>query len=211
MRAMGVRRYPRVCALLALGAVLASAAAGCQDDPDDPDKGGIAGEGSPLINGPNGKLPANSSSPGLEPPVVTPAGAGGNAASAGSGSPTTGAPMAGAAANPATPGTMTMGGASGSPDVGASGAGGMAGGMSAAGSTPDPGQDAGMGDSGADDPCAEPGCGVDQPCGDSSLHCIKLELCDHAVCITTEAACQAKCDEPTCALLESYPEQVACN
>jgi hypothetical protein len=67
-------------------------------------------------------------------------------------------------------------------------------------------------DAGTSDPCAEPACGVDQPCGDSSLHCIKLDRCDHAVCIAPEDACMAECNTTTgCAILESYPEQIGCN
>jgi hypothetical protein len=73
------------------------------------------------------------------------------------------------------------------------------------------GADAGI-DAGAADPCAAaPECNLIVPCGDASLHCIALDGCDHPVCITVEAACQAQCSSDDCLVLESYPEQIRCN
>ena len=205
---MGVHGSLRLCALLVLGAGLAAGSA-CKDDPDDPESGGITGL---TKDGPNGKLPVQSSIPGLEPPVTTPrAGTTGGAAGSPA-SPTTGAGASSQNPNPGmTPGVGTAGGvAAGSGgETGAAGSGGFgnAAGAGAAGQMTDPmtGADAGMGD-----PCAKPTCGIDQPCDDGSLHCIKLDSCENAVCISTQAACQAECGTTSCAILESYPEQIGC-
>jgi hypothetical protein len=197
-------------ALVALAGVLVGmlAAAGCQEDPDrDPQVSGTAGEGARLLKDPQLTMPGDPLSPGLEPPVSND-GLDNAGASAG---PATPVPAAGSPSTtpPPTGAPIGAGGNGGS----ASGAAGM--GMSAAGSSAgEPmGEDRDAGtDAGSADPCeSAPECGLLAPCSDASLDCISLDACDHAVCIAVQAACQAQCGSDECAVLESYPEQIACN
>lgn len=58
-------------------------------------------------------------------------------------------------------------------------------------------------------------CGDHPACGVGGLscstgHCIAIEGCASAICIGTEQACRETCGTPSCAILESYPEQIAC-
>jgi len=205
---MRVWQGQKGCEVLALAGVLA--ALGCQADPDrDPQVGGIAGEGAKLLKDPQLTMPVDPSSPGLEPPSTD---GFGNAAGAGSAPTDPATPTASAGAPSTTPPPPAGGpiGAAGNAS-GAAGTGAAAG--SGAGGTGQPMSepgDAGT-DAGVADPCESPECGVSAPCSDSSLDCISLDACDHAVCISVQAACQAQCGSDDCAVLESYPEQIACN
>jgi hypothetical protein len=52
-------------------------------------------------------------------------------------------------------------------------------------------------------------CSLDTPCASGS--CISLVGCDSAICISGEEACELSCPaDSDCAILESYPEQIAC-
>jgi hypothetical protein len=208
MAAMGVRRCQKKCALLAFAAGLALA--GCRNDLDrDPKVGGNAGEGARLLlTDPQETKPVDPSSPGLEPPLGSAGTAAGPMTMNPGMTPPPGAPTGGSGAAPVSP--PASGGFAGAAAGGAGGANSAGSGAAAGGSggsaTTDPG------DAGASDPCAtEPECGLLAPACADSLHCIALEGCDHAICITVEAACLAECDSTECAVLESYPEQIACN
>jgi hypothetical protein len=202
MAGMGVRQSQKGCAILALAGALA-ALAGCRNDLDrDPQVGEIAGDGARLLKDPRLTLPVDPSTPGLEPPntgsMDMP---GGGAEGPIDREPPPNAPSAGGSAPVVPP-----------PTSGAAGAGGAGGNGASAGTggNTSPEIDAGT-DAGTANPCESPECGLLEPCSDASLHCISLAACDHAVCIAVEAACQAQCNSDECALLESYPEQIACD
>lgn len=210
MTGMGVRSWSRAFAVVALAAALGGL--GCKDG-DDGQDGVIAGNGANLQpkDGPVDETMIHSSSPGLEPPLTGPTdmqSPGMNVGSGGSGSDSFGNPSGAAAGAGGSMSTMgTAGGA-------APGASAGSGGNTAAGApaNEDPGaRDGGTADAGSDVCANAPECGLDAPCADSSQHCIALDLCSHPICISPEAACMAECNATECALLESYPEQIACN
>jgi hypothetical protein len=56
-----------------------------------------------------------------------------------------------------------------------------------------------------------PTCGVDTTCP-GSTSCIKLKTCPRPICASQESACALECGgSANCAVLESYPAQLACN
>jgi hypothetical protein len=183
---MGIGRLLLLCAL---GFALAA----CKDD-DDRAPGAAGGNLTPSDmggDGPTGHDPPDPSGPGVEPPGMD---------SEGNGS------LAGMGASP-----TTMPPASMEPDPAAQ-PGASAGTSGAAGDTAGtPAENDGDGGAAADECTALADCGVAAACT-GELHCIALPSCGGAAkCIAVEAACQRECSAPTCALLESYPEQVRCD
>lgn len=66
-------------------------------------------------------------------------------------------------------------------------------------SAPPPGVDCG----------AHPTCGAGGPfC--STGNCIAIVGCPSAICIDARQACEETCGTPSCRILESFPEQIAC-
>jgi hypothetical protein len=56
---------------------------------------------------------------------------------------------------------------------------------------------------------AHPTCGADGPfC--STGNCIAIVGCPSAICIDARQACEETCGTPSCLILESFPEQIAC-
>lgn len=47
-----------------------------------------------------------------------------------------------------------------------------------------------------------------KPC--STGMCFSLEGCESAICIDSDEACRLRCGNADCAILESYPAQIAC-
>jgi len=207
MAGMGVRQSQKGCAILPLAVVLA-ALAGCRNDLDrNPQVGEIAGDGARLLKDPLITRPIDPLGPGLEPPANPGMATGGANGGPDRGPMDPSGPSTGGSA-PVTPPPAS--GAAGAAAAGSGATAGGAGGGQSMVPVTDAGADAGT-DAGSADPCESPECGLFEPCSDASLHCIALNACDHAVCIAVEAACQAECNSDDCMLLESYPEQIACN
>jgi hypothetical protein len=59
--------------------------------------------------------------------------------------------------------------------------------------------------------CGEhPSCGLDGPACSEGRECISIVGCPAAVCISTVQACLETCGVSSCAVLESFPAQLAC-
>lgn len=175
---------------LALALMLAAGLSACEDDGDGGDGPAQGGEGRELLDdGANdsrlGDDQDDPSGPGVEPPVTTDdmnTSTGGQP-TAGSSDPTTGMPGNDGAAGQATPPPASM--------------------------------EDGDADAGTDDgySCADFAvCGAGNACTGAGEHCIVLSFCGaRPGCIDPEQACMIQCGTPSCALLESFPEQVRCN
>jgi hypothetical protein len=198
---MGVLRWTSVCAVLVLTAVLAGGA-GCRNDKSDDDKVNKTGP----LDVTHNKLPTDPGSPGLEPPNSTGNPATPGTATGGSSAPT--GMVMGSAGSPSSPMAGMSGGNTSAPGNAAGG-----GGSPAVTPSVDAGTvDGGSGDAGADDPCALPACGVDQPCTGTERQCIFLSGCPSAVCIDGIRACEIVCGgTDSCAIFESFPAQIGCN
>lgn len=159
-------------------------------DPGDPS----SSTPSTVQNQPvGGSDPGDPAGPGFEPPDTA-----GNDSAMEPSQPTAG--VGGTAGAPGTAGTggATTGATGGTPPppVGAADAGAAV------------ALDAG---DGGDAVCAElAACDAAAPC-EAALHCIVVSSCGGPRCIDPADACMLECGTTECALLESYPEQIACN
>jgi hypothetical protein len=130
-------------------------------------------------------------------------------------------PAAGTGTGPASTGTGSNNEGPSSPSRGSSGSspGGSVVGPSGGGGVVGPSGGGVNGPSSKADPkgsrgrlaCVEfASCNVDKPC-DGGLHCVRVDGCMSALCMSPKAACQANCGKNDCSILESYPAQVSCN
>jgi len=183
--------------LLALG--VPPGLSGCRhsDEQDNPPGGGSL-HVDPNDGPQDGTAKATPGSPGLEPPNTSGDSAAGAASPGVAGSPAAMSGGAGAMMQPEAP-------AAGSSSSAGSGEFGAV--TDAGAGAADAGTDAAT----AEEVCANaPDCGVLAPCSDSALDCIVVPSCMRAICIESQRACQLECGQTDCALLESFPAQIAC-